>query len=198
MDLNSVSNRESLISIFPDLAKDPNFCITSPDILAYNCIAWAMGFESRWVSHIDEPYLDPIAEKFVWWPEGVEISSRCEALVSAFITLGFEETDNCEFEPLYDKAILYRKGDQWTHASRLIANGIEHSKFGGLWDAQHSNNVFLNSPYGIPYAYMRRLHSQKQYYLDLYPITIGTITINEEQLKRTLSRLKKLKSKSKI
>lgn len=197
MDLNTISNREHLINIFPELADDPNFCILSPDVSTYNCIAWAMGFENRWVANIDKPCLDPDGVKFVWWPVGVEVSTRCEALESAFVALGFERTDSADYEPSYDKAVLYKKDDSWTHASRIVADGVEHSKFGGLWDAIHGCNRFSNSPYGVPFAYMRRLHSQKQYYLSLHPIKLGAITINEDQLNLTLERLKYLKGLSK-
>lgn len=193
MDLNSSTNRGELINIFPALSQDKIFCINSPISPSYNCIAWAMGYDSRWVANIDNPFLDKIAVKFVWWPEGVEISQRCEALQKAFEALGFELTTNKEYEPLYDKAVLYTDGTKWTHASRIVAEGVEHSKFGGLWDAFHSHNVFDNSPYGTPYAYMKRLHSEKQYYLNKHPIRIGIITINEDQLKRTLNMLKSLR-----
>lgn len=143
MDLDTDSNRESLINIFPGLADDPNFHIVSPDVPFYNCIAWAMGFERRWVACVNKPCLDSIGPRFVWWPDGIEVSERCEALISAFVTLGFEPSDNANFEPDYDKAVLYQKDDKWTHASRIVAEGVEHSKLGSLWDAIHGMNRFF-------------------------------------------------------
>lgn len=190
MDLDTISNRQELIGTFPSLADDPNFRISSPSTWDYNCIAWAMGFENRWVSHISDPYLNDIRKRFIWWPPGIEISERCDALIEAFKAVGFEETIDNGFNPHYDKAVLYTDGIKWTHASRLIGDGLEHSKFGGLYDAFHSSNRFENTVYGSPYAYMQRLHSLKEEYIKRHPIKYGSITIHEDRLKEILILLK--------
>lgn len=52
MDINSEENRKKLIELFPLLADDPNFKLESEATDVYNCIAWAMGFNDRWVAPI--------------------------------------------------------------------------------------------------------------------------------------------------
>ncbi len=49
MALDTPFNRQELIRAFPDLGADPNFHILSDTSDVYNCIAWAMGYEDRWV-----------------------------------------------------------------------------------------------------------------------------------------------------
>lgn len=191
MDLNTHDNRLKLITDFPHLNDDPEFKITSPETTEYNCIAWAMGFDCRWVQCTNDTYLNTQGMRYVWWPNGVDQSYCPQALIDAFIALGFEQTDNTLFESGYDKAVLYTDGTKWTHASRIIADGTEHSKFGASWDATHGRNRFLDSPYGYPYAYMRRPHSHKQQFINMHPITLGTITINEQNLQNALSTLRK-------
>lgn len=69
------------------------------------------------------------------------------------------------FEPDWYKVVLYKHNiyDIWTHAARLIAEGVEHSKFGGFWDGSHSCGVLFKTgsgrdldSYGVPYAFMKR------------------------------------------
>lgn len=48
-ELNSPTNREALIGCFPRLKDDENFEILSPKTDEYNCIAWAMQLDDRWV-----------------------------------------------------------------------------------------------------------------------------------------------------
>ena len=65
MALNIEANRKGLIHHFPRLKDDETFTIESPETSGYNCIAWAMGFDDRWVDYID----DHSPKK--WWPSGV-------------------------------------------------------------------------------------------------------------------------------
>lgn len=99
MALNSTENRQSLISVFPKLGIDPVFEVESPDTSEYNCIAWAMGFDDRWVDHLPDY---SIARK-KWWSEGAERDYRPETLVAAFEKMGFEECGDDMMEQGYDK-----------------------------------------------------------------------------------------------
>lgn len=159
MALDTPINRQQLINIFPDLAGDANFKILSDCNPVYNCIAWAMGYDDRWVdpSNAIVPWL--------WWPLGAERSYTPEALISAFKAEGFELSDNSTPEEGYSKVVLYKNPNtgKWTHAARIITADIEYSKFGQAWDGQHSHNVLCNTAkgqetqsYGIAYAYMKR------------------------------------------
>lgn len=156
MDFNIKENREPLIREFPKLQNDPHFIVNSPKTCIYNCIAFAMGIQDRWVDSISAPGH--------WWPPISECSMAKESLVKAFEYLGFEKTDDATFEQGFDKVVLFcdDKGN-WTHAARIIAEGVEHSKFGQCWDAIHSGNgIFIGSSYGKEFAYMRRKISDRE------------------------------------
>lgn len=157
MDLDTAVNRADLINVYPDLAGDANFKILSEPTDVYNCIAWAMGYKDRWVDFNEAPGH--------WWPEGVEKSLKCQALIDAFAAEGFELAEDCVPEDGYDKVVLYKYEDfgLWAHASRVLSAEIEHSKFGESWDGQHSHNVLCktvigreNDSYGVSFAFMKR------------------------------------------
>lgn len=146
-----------MTDVFPDLTDDVNFEILSPETPVYNCIAWAMQLTDRWVSIYDYPGF--------WWPDGVEKSMSVNALVHAFEAVGFTLCDNNHFEEGFDKVVLYKDeyADKWTHASRIMSDTSEHSKFGQSWDGTHSHNVLCRTgpgheeeSYGVPYAFMKR------------------------------------------
>lgn len=112
-----------------------------------------MGFNDRWV--------DTVVSPGHWWPDGVQRSTSLQALIDAFLAVGFEQTDNGLFEEGYDKVALFQKDGEWTHASRIESDNVEYSKFGGSFDGLHSHNIFSDSIYGNEYAYMRRPVSKR-------------------------------------
>lgn len=156
-NLNTQRNRDALSDVFPDLKNDVNFEILSPQTPKYNCIAWAMQFEDRWVDIFEYPGH--------WWPDGVEKTMSPSALIHAFEAVGFNLCDNNNWEDGFDKVVLYKKADedQWTHAARIVSETTEHSKFGPSFDGTHSHNVlcatglgYENQSYGVAYAFMKR------------------------------------------
>lgn len=188
MALDSSINRTSLIAVFPDLANDKNFKILSEQTPVYNCIAWAMGYNDRWV--------DPNLYAGCWWPNGAMRSMAPEALIQAFQVEGFEISDNGLLEDGYSKVVLYKNlvGDQWTHAARIVADDIEHSKFGQSFDGQHSHAVlcrtgkgYSDQSYGTAFAYMKRLDSKKM----SHAIPHGNISINPANLAKLRALLGK-------
>lgn len=154
MALNSEINRLELISHFSNLADDPNFIITSERTNVYNCIAWAMGMTDWWVDH-------NITISGHWWPETAICTNSKDALISAFEALGFVLADSPMLEDGYDKVVLYGRGTSWTHAARIVADGVEHSKFGTGWDGTHSSKMFHHTIYGDAYAFMKREISKR-------------------------------------
>lgn len=188
MALDTPVNRSFLISIFPDLANDNNFKILSECTPVYNCIAWAMGYNDRWVS--------PIISAGYWWPDGALRSMVPDALIQAFQVEGFEMSDNSLLEDGYSKVVLYKNlaGDQWTHAARIVANDTEYSKFGQSFDGQHSHAVlcrtgagYSDQSYGTAFAYMKRLDSKKA----LTAIPNGSISVNTANLAKLKALLRK-------
>lgn len=149
MDYDVDPFRQNLIDAFgKPLEKDKQFHVNSPETFSYNCIAWAMGMNDRWVDHELIPWH--------WWPDGVQRNKSKQALQDAFIALGFEETTNPDYENGYDKVALYANLDGWTHAAKIVDSIRYHSKFGALNDAFHSGGNTLSIGYGCVYSYMRR------------------------------------------
>lgn len=189
MALDTPINRKSLISVFPDLANDVNFKILSDCTPVYNCIAWAMGYTDRWVSTETE------AGPWIWWPPKAVKAHTPDALIDAFKVVGFELCEDCMPEEGYSKVVLYKKADaeEWTHASRIVASGIEHSKFGSSWDGEHSHDVLCKTTsgqeslsYGIAYAYMKRKATTiPASYLD------GNMTVDQGNLQKLKAQLEK-------
>ena len=164
MDLNIEANREGLIHHFPKLVDDNTFTIESPATSSYNCIAWAMGFDDRWIDYID----DHSPKK--WWPSGVPRDWNPNTLIAAFEAVGFEKCGmNDTPEEGFDKVALYkvspfyepvskeRKPEGWCHAARIVAEGIYHSKIGHSFDVRHrSGDLFSGTSYGEVYQVMKR------------------------------------------
>ncbi len=182
-NLDSIINRSILCRVFPDLKNDENFQILSPQTYIYNCIAWAMQFEDRWVDIVDEPGC--------WWPDGVEKTMLPSALIQAFEAVGFTLCDNSHLEENFDKVVLYKNvdNDEWTHAARIVSETTEHSKFGPSFDGTHSHNVlcntgvgFENQSYGVAYAFMKR---SKTFHLPEESLS-GNIETDLDLLRRLL------------
>ncbi len=171
MALDTPENREKLIDSFHHLSDDENFCITSRKTPSYNCIAWAMGFDDRWVDCY--PDFDKARKK--WWPEGVARDFNPDTLVSAFEMVGFVKCDDDSPEDGYDKVALYKVSplvdpmtgkkiadEGWTHAAKVLESNVYHSKIGESFDIHHSGgDVFAGSSYGSIYQFMKRKQSDR-------------------------------------
>lgn len=92
--------------------------------------------------------------------------------------------------------MLYKKesSEEWTHAARIVSDGIEHSKFGPAWDGQHSHNVLCKTglgqehqSYGVAYAYMRKLVICDKQKSDLK----GSISVSASNLAKMKALLRK-------
>lgn len=169
MALNIEANRKGLIHHFPRLKDDETFTIESPETSGYNCIAWAMGFDDRWVDYID----DHSPKK--WWPSGVARDWSPDTLIAAFEAVGFEPCGmDDSIEEGYDKAALYKvnpfyepvskewKSEGWCHAARIVEQGVYHSKIGPSFDVRHrSGDIFTGTSYGEVYQIMRRSQDKR-------------------------------------
>lgn len=173
MDYNSDSARESLTrpDVFGDALKnDSNFKLLSPFSFQYNCIAYAMGMTDRWVDHSDIPWH--------WWPP-IEKGDTVEHLKNAFRYFGFEECGmDDHIDDKYDKVALYHISNRWTHAARIVAEGVYHSKFGESYDGQHSSGNVLKAQYGNVCSIMRRLKSNSHLTDQRKGVQPGVIHLN--------------------
>lgn len=173
MDYNTPGARESLTrkdAFGEKLDHDGNFVLTSPASYQYNCIAYAMGMQDRWIDNADLPWH--------WWPPVSKGWSESD-LVEVFRYFGFEECGmNDTPDAQYDKVALYHNAGCWTHAARIVDEGIYHSKFGASYDGTHSGGDVLQAQYGEPYLIMRRLKTEAHLTDDLKGIPPGVIHTN--------------------
>lgn len=173
MDYNTPSARESLTredAFGEKLEHDVNFVLKSPTTYQYNCIAYAMGMQDRWVDNADLPWH--------WWPL-VDKGGKDTDLVKAFQYFGFEECGmDDSVDKQYDKVALYHNAEGWTHAARVVDEGLYHSKFGASYDGTHSRGDVLQAQYGDPFVIMRRLKSEAHLTDDRKGIAPGVIHTN--------------------
>jgi hypothetical protein len=133
-----------LESIFPDLAAagyDPK----SEKSGAYNCIAYAVGDETRkWAAYREVGY---------YWPDGAKEGHNLDALISAFEQLEYAICPDETLESECEKVALYVDEDGlWTHAAKQCEDGQWTSKLGNLEDIIHRTPQALA---GIDPAYGR-------------------------------------------
>lgn len=152
---NTKEERDKCIRHYPDLEYDSIFTVNSDEDMLYNCIAFAIGFQDIWISAgRDVPWF--------WWPNHIPLDTNPNSLVETFKYFGFIECDDDLPEAGYDKVALYQKDGSWTHAARIIEDGVYHSKLGESFDIFHRRGDVMNKAnnpiesYGIPFLYMRR------------------------------------------
>lgn len=146
---------DELRDIFPSLAADEQFRISSPHDHGYNCFAWAAGEDHRRWDPV--PTLAP-TRAGVYWPEGVPLLPSRAAFVAAYGTIGYEICDSPELEDGFEKVVLYENASgEPVHASRQLSSGAWTSKLGGGNDIEHGSTTGLEAPLtGSPAVYLRR------------------------------------------
>ena len=147
--------KAQLVKIFPKLAQDENFKITSPASSDYNCIAFAYNIYNRWMwpNTGESHFLDGVH----YWTSG-EILDCNVSHFKAFELKGYSVCESCEFDPKYRKIALYVKSNstECTHAAREQRNGFWKSKLGRDVDIQHGTPYTIeNDQYGKVYCFMK-------------------------------------------
>ena len=140
--MGSDSNNPSWIDeTFPGLDYD----ITSEPDDRYNCIAWAIGRQDAWWSHL--PGYRWIGRR----------APGIEALESVFLEQGYERCDSHDLEDGYDRVALFVQNNRWTHAARQLPDGRWTSKLGVFEDIEHDSLDGISGElYGEAHCIMRR------------------------------------------
>lgn len=129
---------EELGKSFPGLARSP-FAITSPATPQYNCIAWAVGDNTRfwWPSRSG------------FWPESCERLETVQAFRAMLAVHGYVECASDALEPDCEKVALFvdAKGTP-THAARQLRSGMWTSKLGQHVDIAHELRGLEGKVYG--------------------------------------------------
>ena len=146
-----------LLKIFPKLARDENFKITSKESGDYNCIAWAYNIDNRWMwpNTGEFPFLDGVH----YWPSDEILDSDVSHFIKEFELKGYSICEACDFDPKYRKIVLYTKANstECTHAAREQRNGFWTSKLGHSVDIQHGTPYAIeNDNYGKVYCFMKK------------------------------------------
>ena len=131
---------------YPGLVRD-GYEVTSPRTIDYNCIAWALGDDTRWWEDAPGPY---------YWPGPP--GDTVEVLTTVFEDRDYEKCADGSLEDGYEKIAIYSAGGGiYTHAARQLSDGLWTSKIGNWEDITHDDPKSLESPsYGIVVLYMRR------------------------------------------
>ena len=147
MSLNTEENRKRIITLFPGLATDNQFVVTSPIDKKYNCIAYAANKTDKWWW--------PAIEDGVYWPLDNH-DMLFPNLILAFETIGYRVCETWEFEEKYKKIALYIDEDgEFTHAARQMRSGVWTSKLGEVFDIFHGNPYTIEGDaYGKVGAFM--------------------------------------------
>ena len=171
---NTKAERDFCIAHFPDLEHDGCFKVTSDPDAKYNCIGFAIGFNDIWVAPSPRT-VGPSRVPWFWWPSCVPFDSHPDSLIHTFEYFGFEICNDDKFEPGYDKVALYSHEGRWTHAARIIAEGVYHSKLGECHDIIHrrgdvmENTTDPNESYGQPFVFMRRRIQERSLLINRRP-----------------------------
>lgn len=110
---------------FPRLTSE-NHQVTSAADVGYNCIAWAARDTKHWWQPGRFWPADTAAGDF-----GIGI------LALAFKTLGYEDCDDANLEPGFEKVALYGDFSFYKHAARQLSSGAWTSKLGKDVDIEH-------------------------------------------------------------
>lgn len=136
-------------SFFPHLSHS-KYEITSPATDAYNCIAWAADVTDQWL------WPDPLYEEF--WPSQVQRTQTLDSFLNAFRTLGYEQCEQAELEPGFEKVALYASaGGIPTHAAKQLDSGQWSSKLGAQQDITHDSlDALAGETYGQAVVFLKR------------------------------------------
>lgn len=125
-----------------------NVEITSPATREYNCIAWAMGEDSRnwW----------PNGHGAGYWPSGTMAELNRASFRWAFTSKGYQPCADGALVPGVEKVCLYEKGGVPTHAARQLPSGRWASKLGPDEDIEHDLSDLEGRRYGRPAVWFAR------------------------------------------
>ncbi|QHD65754.1 hypothetical protein GS397_00825 [Sphingobium yanoikuyae] len=129
----------------------------------YNCIAWAL--------HVNDRFIWPDEDEQFAWPPMVAREETLAAFTELFTLSGFERCINDQPEPGYEKVALYGRDGAILHAARLLPSGKWASKLGVSIDIEHSCPVAISGgEYGWVVAVFRRPAKGRPALPPLHPV----------------------------
>lgn len=144
--------------LFPKLA-GTGYTITSPVDNSYNCIAFAVGDQTKWWWPILGPAQVTEAdakETIVYWPPRAPVSESLDAFISALASLGFAPSEGIGNTAAGERVALYAVDGRVKHAARQMPNGRWRSKMGKSVDIEHELTAVEGPLYGTVAAILMR------------------------------------------
>ena len=157
-----------LYKVFPKLEHDLSFEILSEHDMYYNCIGYSLGFVDYWVwpvysgGFLIQNRRNCTKQIKQFWPIGVNKDLTLNSFLRVYEIFGYElcTDDNIEYEPEYEKVLIYGTSeDNVTHAA-TVHNGYCISKLGSEELIKHNAKSITGKAYGeILVAVRRRLNT---------------------------------------
>jgi hypothetical protein len=109
----------------------------------YNCLAWAV---SRDAANI---WPDPDTA----WPVVLPRDESVEGIAAFFQLVGFQDCQNSNFEPGFEKVAIYAREKLVTHVARQLEKGQWTSKLGALADVRHTTLQVLEGGADVAFSF---------------------------------------------
>jgi hypothetical protein len=134
-------HRKQIKENFPDLVEGISFEFTSPVDLNYNCLAWALSYDNR--------YLDRGNGCYWPWEDASEETADGWARVCEHHQFTMLPDKDVSFTPGVEKIAILRNSAGELHAARQNSEGKWKSKL-GAWgpDIDHTDLKGLEEVYG--------------------------------------------------
>jgi hypothetical protein len=137
-----------LDAIFPNLAIS-GYRRRSDCTTRYNCLAWALGDDSKWWE--PDPY------DLLYWPPDIPRNYAVRNYIEVCKKHGYQRCRDGKPEAGYEKLVIFTERHEFRHIARQRENGIWTSKLGPLEDIDHNNiDAFDGSSYGRPTIFLKR------------------------------------------
>ena len=140
---------------FPNSERD-KFKHHSEETTEYNCIAFALEIQDKW---IDPETQDPLDGTKPWWPDKIPRDRTLSTFIKLFELYGFQKCLDKNLEEDYVRIAIFVRGDKVAHAARQIGNGMWVSKLGNGVDCIHSLSAIHNGMYGVVRQFMKKKKS---------------------------------------
>lgn len=140
---------------FPAL-EEAHLVITSDRSHRYNCFAFAVRDEPRWISHV---LWEPVSQQY-YWPAGAPRGDTVEGWSAALGTYGFHPCESADHEEGWEKVVIFATGPTATHVARQLPSGSWTSKIGKWEDIEHELHALEGDRYGCVAQILKRPLSQ--------------------------------------
>lgn len=134
---------------YPNLAPH-NYRVTSPEEIAYNCVAWALS--------VTDAVWWPDSWDLYYWPPQLPRQESVETFLAVFGRFGYTQCDEPIQEEGFEKVAVYLdERGRPSHVARQLSTGRWTSKLGGAEDIEHDDLGSLEGPHlGSAVVFLRR------------------------------------------